>query len=67
VLIAQLMFILALTVCSSFIAFCIAAACAVISRDSSKSLLILRYALKTSSVGISLFGLAVLFSAFTAI
>jgi hypothetical protein len=67
VLIAQLVFILALTVYSSFIAFYIAAAYAVISRDSSKFLLILRYALKTSSISTSLFRLAVLFSAFTTI
>jgi hypothetical protein len=61
------MFILALIVYSSFIAFYTAAAYIVISRDSSKSLLILRYALKISSVSISLFRLVVLFSAFTTI
>jgi hypothetical protein len=61
------MFILALLVYSSFIAFYTVAACAVISRDSSKFLLILRYTLKISSVSISLFRLVVLFSTFTTI
>ena len=64
---ALLIVCLAYSLTISAIAFCIAAAYSVINRAGGSRLLILGQAPQTKRVGTSLFGLAVLLMAFTAI